>query len=98
MAQTYRRALLRRPRVLLLILLVLVSAAGVWLMGYVGLRATLGQMSVGLSHEFNQPLAAIRSNAENAAELIRMGALDRALEILSRVEGPVDRMGRSLVP
>ncbi len=44
MAQTYRRPQLRRTRVLLLILLVLVSAAGVWLMGYVSLRVALGKL------------------------------------------------------
>ncbi len=38
-----------------------------------GKLAALGQMSAALSHEFNQPLAAIRSYADNARLLIERG-------------------------
>ena len=54
--------------------------------------ATLGRMSAALSHEYNQPLAAIRSDAEVAGMLIERGRADEALGNLSRIEGMVSRM------
>lgn len=54
--------------------------------------ATLGQMSAALSHEFNQPLAAIRTYAENAGLLIERGQEARAKENLSRIAAMVERM------
>lgn len=55
--------------------------------------AALGQMSAAIAHEFNQPLAAIVSNADNAETLIRRGHADKAVDNLERVRGLVDRLG-----
>ncbi|MEH0075378.1 ATP-binding protein [Pannonibacter sp. Pt2] len=54
--------------------------------------ATLGQMSAALSHEFNQPLATIRTYAENADRLIDRGQEGRAKENLGRITAMVERM------
>jgi len=54
--------------------------------------ATLGRMSAALSHEYNQPLAAIRSDAEIAGMLIERGRADEAKTNLGRIEGMVTRM------
>lgn len=54
--------------------------------------ATLGRMSAALSHEYNQPLAAIRSDAEIAGMLIDRGRADEAKSNLGRIEGMVTRM------
>ncbi|AXS41953.1 ATP-binding protein [Breoghania sp. L-A4] len=56
--------------------------------------ATLGQMSAALSHEFNQPLAIIRSHADNAEILLQRGRADAAGESLRKIAGMVDRMAR----
>lgn len=54
--------------------------------------ATLGRMSAALSHEYNQPLAAIRSDAEVAGMLIERGRAAEARTNLGRIEGMVARM------
>lgn len=54
--------------------------------------ATLGKMSAALSHEYNQPLAAIRSDAEVAEMLIARGMPEKALANLTRIGGMVGRM------
>ncbi|WP_299870072.1 ATP-binding protein [uncultured Hoeflea sp.] len=54
--------------------------------------AALGQMSAALSHEFNQPLAAIRSYADNATRFLERGATDQVSGNLARINGLVDRM------
>lgn len=54
--------------------------------------ATLGKMSAALSHEYNQPLAAIRSDAEIAEMLIARGSPDKAIGNLSRIGSMVARM------
>jgi two-component system C4-dicarboxylate transport sensor histidine kinase DctB len=54
--------------------------------------ATLGRMSAALSHEYNQPLAAIRSDAEIAGMLIERGRAGEAKANLTRIEGMVARM------
>lgn len=54
--------------------------------------ATLGQMSAALSHEYNQPLAAIRTDTEIAEMLIARGNPDKALPNLSRIGNMVARM------
>lgn len=54
--------------------------------------AALGQMSAALSHEFNQPLAAISAQADNAAKLLARGQADKASDALSRIAGIVGRM------
>ena len=55
--------------------------------------AALGQMSASIAHEFNQPLAAILSNADNAATLMERGEPAKANESLSRIRGLVERLG-----
>lgn len=54
--------------------------------------AALGQMSAALSHEFNQPLAAIRSYADNAARFLERDAIAQVSGNLARINGLVDRM------
>jgi two-component system C4-dicarboxylate transport sensor histidine kinase DctB len=54
--------------------------------------AALGQMSAALSHEFNQPLAAISAQAENAGKLIERGQAGKAADAVSRIAGIVGRM------
>ncbi|MXN65229.1 sensor histidine kinase [Stappia sp. GBMRC 2046] len=54
--------------------------------------ATLGRMSAALSHEFNQPLAAIRSNAENAQLLLERKMQDKAAGNLEKIIAMVERM------
>ncbi|WP_187640206.1 histidine kinase dimerization/phospho-acceptor domain-containing protein [Bosea sp. F3-2] len=48
--------------------------------------AALGQMAAGLSHELNQPLAAIRSHAHNSALLLERGRPDDARETIARIQ------------
>ncbi|WP_299397511.1 ATP-binding protein [Pelagibius sp.] len=57
-----------------------------------GKLAALGQMSAALSHEFNQPLAAIRSYADNARLLIERERHAEAGENLSRIKTLTGRM------
>lgn len=54
--------------------------------------ATLGRMSAALSHEYNQPLAAIRSDAEIAEMLIDRDRAEEAKTNLTRIGGMVSRM------
>lgn len=48
--------------------------------------AALGQMAAGLSHELNQPLAAIRSHAHNSALLLERGRPDEARTTIARIQ------------
>lgn len=57
-----------------------------------GKLAALGQMSAALSHEFNQPLAAVRSYADNASVLLERGRADDARGNVARISSLVDRM------
>jgi two-component system C4-dicarboxylate transport sensor histidine kinase DctB len=57
-----------------------------------GKLAALGQMSAALSHEINQPLAAVRNFAENAARYIDRGETTTARENLGRIVAQVDRI------
>lgn len=57
-----------------------------------GKLAALGQMSAALSHEFNQPLAAARTYADNAIILMDRGRQDEARGNLDRILGLIDRM------
>lgn len=59
-----------------------------------GKLAAIGQMAAGITHELNQPLAAMRSFSDNAAVLIQRGRTDEALENLSIISSLVDRLGR----
>lgn len=54
--------------------------------------ATLGQVTAGVAHEINQPLAAIRTYAENARALLKRrdgeaaaGALDKVVALTERI-------------
>jgi two-component system C4-dicarboxylate transport sensor histidine kinase DctB len=57
-----------------------------------GKLAALGQMSAALSHEFNQPLAAIRSYADNARLLIERNREAEAVSNLQRIKDLTARM------
>lgn len=57
-----------------------------------GKLAALGQMSAALSHEFNQPLAALRNYAENGMTLIDRKRSSDARDNLGRIVSLTDRM------
>ncbi|WP_198666212.1 ATP-binding protein [Tropicimonas sp. IMCC34043] len=59
-----------------------------------GKLAALGQMSAALSHEFNQPLTAVRTYSENAIAFIEAGSGDKARENLARVLRLTERMAQ----
>lgn len=56
--------------------------------------AALGQMSAGLSHELNQPLAAIRSYADNALKFIERDRHEKAATNLASIADLTERMAR----
>ena len=62
---------------------------------HAGKLATLGQMSAGIVHELNQPLAAIQTTADNVAVLLERGCLDDARDNVARIGNLVRRMGAS---
>ena len=55
--------------------------------------AALGRMSASLAHEYNQPLAAVRTYSDNAARLIERGCPEEAREALERITAMAVRMG-----
>jgi two-component system C4-dicarboxylate transport sensor histidine kinase DctB len=57
-----------------------------------GKLAALGQMSAALSHEFNQPLAALKTYAENAGAFLDRGQPDTARNNLDQVVKLADRL------
>ncbi len=57
-----------------------------------GKLAALGQMSASLSHEYNQPLSATKTYADNALKYLQLGRNDEAKDNISRISGLVDRM------
>ncbi len=57
-----------------------------------GKLAALGSMSAALSHEFNQPLAAVKAYAENAGTFLDRGRSSEARENINRISGMADRM------
>lgn len=56
--------------------------------------AALGQMSAGLSHELNQPLAAIRSYSDNARAFLERADLNPVQTNLASISELTDRMAR----
>ena len=54
----------------------------------------LGQMSAGISHELNQPLATIQNYAENSKKLIDRGREEDAKLNLAKISEQTTRMGR----
>ena len=58
-----------------------------------GRLAALGQFAASLAHEINQPLAAIRSYADNAAILVGRGRAEEAAENVSAIGRLTDRIG-----
>ncbi|PIE56613.1 MAG: sensor histidine kinase [Desulfobulbus propionicus] len=54
--------------------------------------AALGQMSAGVTHELNQPLAAIRSYTDNACKLLANNRSDDVLWNLAQINELTDRM------
>ncbi|HSF93543.1 MAG TPA: ATP-binding protein [Thermohalobaculum sp.] len=59
-----------------------------------GKLAALGQMSAALSHEFNQPLTAVRSYAENAIAFMERGSQDQAARNIARISTLTQRMAQ----
>ncbi|MHA1157487.1 MAG: sensor histidine kinase [Alphaproteobacteria bacterium] len=57
-----------------------------------GKLAALGQMSAALSHEMNQPLAAVKSYADNARAFLDRERIGEARENISRISDLADRM------
>ena len=57
-----------------------------------GKLAALGKMSAAISHEINQPLAAIRSYAVNAAEFLKRSRFDEAKTNIDSITTMSDRM------
>ena len=60
--------------------------------------AVLGQMASGITHELAQPLGAIRTLSENAAEFMRRGDTDTAARNLAIVGQLTEQMGGIIRP
>ena len=58
-----------------------------------GRLASLGEMSTGVAHELNQPLAIVRMISENLQEELEMGVVDQAnlIDVTNTIMGQVDR-------
>jgi two-component system C4-dicarboxylate transport sensor histidine kinase DctB len=56
--------------------------------------AALGQMAAGITHELNQPLAALRSFSDNTRVLIERGDQAAASENLEAIASLTERMGK----
>ncbi|PRY78565.1 sensor histidine kinase [Marivita geojedonensis] len=57
-----------------------------------GKLAALGQMAAALSHEFNQPLAAVKSFARNAAAYLDRGQPDKVRQNVGMIDDMADRL------
>ena len=55
--------------------------------------AVLGEMSAGVSHELNQPLAAMKTYLAGAKLLLQRGRSDEALSSFDRADDLLERMG-----
>ena len=58
-----------------------------------GKLAVIGQLSAGIAHELNQPLAALRTLSGNATRFLDRGDVATARSNLERIAQLVDRMG-----
>ncbi|EKD34724.1 MAG: hypothetical protein ACD_75C02217G0004 [uncultured bacterium] len=56
--------------------------------------AVLGQMSAGINHELNQPLAAIRSYTDNGKQFLEKGRLEEAMWNLEQIGELTERMAQ----
>lgn len=56
--------------------------------------AVLGQMSAGINHELNQPLAAIRSYADNGKQFLKKGRMDETMWNLEQIGELTERMAQ----
>jgi two-component system C4-dicarboxylate transport sensor histidine kinase DctB len=59
-----------------------------------GKLTVLGQMSAGMTHELNQPLAALHTLSDNAVNLVEQGRVGEARENLLLIGQLAARMGR----
>lgn len=59
-----------------------------------GKLAVIGQLSTGIAHELNQPLAALRTLSGNSVRFLDRGDLDTTRANLERIAQLADRMGR----
>ncbi|MBS1140921.1 MAG: sensor histidine kinase [Proteobacteria bacterium] len=59
-----------------------------------GKLAVIGQLSTGIAHELNQPLAALRTLSANAERFLERGDTETTRTNLGRIADLVDRMGR----
>ena len=55
--------------------------------------AFLGQITAGVAHEINQPVAAIRSYADNSAVFLERGVLDRVRGNMAAIAALTERIG-----
>lgn len=55
--------------------------------------AALGQIAAGVAHEINQPVAAIRTQAETATAYLDQGLPAKAVTALDRISGLTSRIG-----
>ncbi|HRD65419.1 MAG TPA: ATP-binding protein [Candidatus Competibacter sp.] len=58
-----------------------------------GKLAVLGQLSTGITHELNQPLAALRTLSDNTIKFLQRGDLETAQANLTTIGQLVERMG-----
>ena len=58
-----------------------------------GKMALIGQMSAGITHELNQPLAALRTLSDNALLFLERGRQSEAENNLRIIAGLIERMG-----
>ena len=55
--------------------------------------AVLGQITAAVAHEINQPVAAIRANADNASVLVARGATELATAAIGAIADLTERIG-----